>query len=271
MAGAELSCLNGDYPRAMTYVEFVRSATLPRPVPLVPEITVRTASDPYELWETTGHEPPPFWAFPWAGGQGLARYLLDQPRVVKEKRVTDIASGSGLVAIAAALAGASEVTATDIDPRALAAITLNAEANGVAVRARPLDLTSAPPPAADVVLAGDIFYERAVAPRALEFARAARAAGADVLIADPGRAFVPAGELRAIGQYDVPVIKALEDTDERRVTIYRLARLRASIRKRREQATNGPSAWIRSCRSRRRARYFSTVKSGTNQITLRRK
>jgi predicted nicotinamide N-methyase len=196
---------------------------MPRPVPFVPEITVRTASDPYEVWEATGREPPPFWAFPWAGGQGLARYVLDQPSVVRGKRVVDVASGSGLVAIAAALAGASEVTATDIDPCALAAIGLNAAANGVAVRVLPLDLTAAAPPAADVVLVADIFYERDVAPRALEFARGTRAAGADVLIADPGRAFVPAAELVAVGQYDVPVIKTLEDAERRRVIVYRLA------------------------------------------------
>jgi predicted nicotinamide N-methyase len=196
---------------------------MPRPVPFVPEITVRTASDPYEVWEATGREPPPFWAFPWAGGQGLARYVLDQPSVVRGKRVVDVASGSGLVAIAAALAGAGEVTATDIDPCALAAIGLNAAANGVAVRVLPLDLTAAAPPAADVVLAGDIFYERDVAPVALQFARRAQASGADVLMADPGRAFVPAGELVAVGQYDVPVIKTLEDAESRRVIVYRLA------------------------------------------------
>jgi predicted nicotinamide N-methyase len=207
----------------MAYVEFVRSVTRPAPVPFVPEITLRTAGDPYELWETTGREPPPFWAFPWAGGQGLARYLLDQPPVVKGKRVLDVASGSGLAAIAAALAGASEVTATDIDPSALAAIALNAAANGVTVQARPLDLTAAAPPVADVVLAADIFYERDVAPRALEFARGARAAGADVLLADPGRAFVPAGDLVPIARYDVPVLAALEETDARQVTVYRLA------------------------------------------------
>jgi predicted nicotinamide N-methyase len=208
----------------MTYVEFVRSVTRPRPVSFLPELTLLTAGDPYELWEATGREPPPFWAYPWAGGQGLARYVLDQPTVVKGKKVVDVASGSGLVAIAAAVAGASAVTATDIDPCALAAIALNAEANGVTVRARRLDLTADRPPAADVLLAADIFYERAVAPAALAFARAARAAGTEeVLIADPGRAFVPAGELTAIAGYDVPVIRSLEDRDVRRVTVYRLA------------------------------------------------
>jgi predicted nicotinamide N-methyase len=207
----------------MTYEDFVRSATRPLPVPFVPEITLLTADDPFELWEATGAEPPPFWAFPWAGGQGLARYLLDQPTVVKKKRVAEVASGSGLVAIAAALAGAGEVTATDIDPCALAAIALNAAGNGVTVRARSLDLIAAEPPDADVVLAADIFYERAVAPRALEFARRVRETGADVLIADPGRAFLPAAALREIGHYEVPVNKSLEDADTRRVTVYRLA------------------------------------------------
>lgn len=192
------------------------------PVPFVPEITLRMAADPYELWERTGLEPPPFWAFPWAGGQGLARYVLDHPDTVAGKTTLDVASGSGLVAIAAAIAGARGVIATDIDPSALDAIALNAGANGVAVEARSLDLTCAGPVTEEVVLAADIFYDRGVAPHALAFARRARATGAEVLISDPGRAFVPVEALTEVERYEVPVIESLEDTGTKLVTVYRL-------------------------------------------------
>ena len=206
----------------MTLDDLVRIATRPVPVPFVPEIILRTAADPYELWEQTGSEAPPFWAFPWAGGQGLARYVLDHPGVVAGKRVLDVASGSGLVAIAAALAGAREVTATDIDPSALNAIVVNAEANGVAVEVRSLDLTSAGPVTEEVVLAADIFYDRDVAPHALAFAQRARETGAEALISDPGRAFIPVEALTEVERHEVPVIKSLEDTGTKLVTVYRI-------------------------------------------------
>jgi predicted nicotinamide N-methyase len=205
----------------MTPEELVRAATKLVPVPFVPEITLRTATDPYELWEETGRESPPFWAFPWAGGQGLARYLLDNPDIVAEKVVLDVASGSGLVAIAAAMAGARQVTATDIDACALAAIALNATANDVTVSVRSLDLTATGPVTANVMLAADIFYDRDVATHALEFARHAVAAGTDVLLADPGRAFLPGDAVTEVGCLEVPVIRALEETDVKLVTVYR--------------------------------------------------
>ncbi len=226
-------------------------------VPFVAEVTLATAQAPWELWDASGRDAPPFWAFPWAGGQALARYVLDNPGVVRGKRVLDVASGSGLVAIAAAKAGAAAVTATDIDPDALAAIAGNAAANEVAVDVRHLDMKSAAGAdaagartaaqdtaapdirGADVVLAADVFYERELAATALAFLRAAatgstatgstatgKAAdgkGADVLVADPGRAFVPRDRLAPVAAYEIPVLTAIEDVAVKTVTVYRLA------------------------------------------------
>ena len=201
----------------------VRSATARLAVPFVPEVTLLTAAEPFSLWDRTNCEAPPFWAFPWAGGQGLARYVLDHPETVAGRDVLDIASGSGLVAIAAAKAGARTVTAGDVDENAVAAIALNAAANGTPqVAPRPVDLAAADPGDAEVVLAADVFYQRDLAALALRFLRAARAAGAAVLAADPSRAFVPKGELTALAAYDVPVLAVLEDTPVKTVTIYRL-------------------------------------------------
>jgi predicted nicotinamide N-methyase len=211
--------------------DHVCTATELAAVPYVPEIMVRMPAEPFGLWEiwaSTGREAPPFWAFPWAGGQGLARYVLDHPSVVAGKVVLDVASGSGLVAIAAARAGARRVIATDIDPSALAAIALNAATNDVAVEVRLLDLAaggSAPDWAfadAEVVLAADIFYTRAVAPHALRFLQDARHAGADIVLADPGRAFLPREALTAVERHEVPVLRSIEDTDIKQVTVYRL-------------------------------------------------
>jgi predicted nicotinamide N-methyase len=232
---------------------FVRAATEPGPVPFVPEITLRMAADPFRLWERTEAErperrkrtgrsgpgrvvitlPPPFWAFPWAGGQGLARYILDHPGTVAGRSVLDIASGSGLVAIAAAKAGAAQVMASDIDPLALAVIKINAEANAVVITPSDHDLLSggvsdhdgAGPASggfAGLVLAADAFYERDLARRILRFLRGARAGGADVLAADPDRAFLPRGHLTAVMSYDVPVIREIEDSDVKHVTVYKL-------------------------------------------------
>jgi predicted nicotinamide N-methyase len=207
----------------MATKEFVRGTTRAEVVPFVPEVTLRVAGDPFGLWEETGREPPPFWAFPWAGGQGLARYVLDHPGTVAGLRVLDIASGSGLVAIAAALAGARHVYATDIDPCALAVIGVNAEANRVRVEPRVLDLETASGSGAfDVVLAADVWYERTLARSALGFLRRASQAGAEVLLADPGRTFLPRAELREVESYDIPVIRALEDVDEKQVSVYTL-------------------------------------------------
>jgi predicted nicotinamide N-methyase len=201
----------------------VRSATEWAVVPFVPEVTLRTAAEPFGLWDRTERDAPPFWAFPWAGGQGLARYVIDHPETVAGRRVLDVAAGSGLVAIAAAKAGARTVTAGDIDDNALAAIALNAAANGTPqVTPRSVDLAVAGPGDAEVVLAADVFYQRDLAAMALRFLRAASAAGATVLAADPSRAFVPRDELTALTTYEIPVLTVLEDTPVKTVTIYRL-------------------------------------------------
>jgi predicted nicotinamide N-methyase len=192
-------------------------------VPFVPEVVLLTADQPWDLWDATGREAPPFWAFPWAGGQALARYVLDNPAIVHGRSVLDVASGSGLVAIAAAKAGAAAVTAADIDPGALGAMRENASANGVAVTVRHLDMTCADAAGADVVLAADVFYQRELAAVALAFLLAAAAAGADVLCADPGRAFVPRDCLAPVATCEVPVLAAIEDNPVKTVTVYRLA------------------------------------------------
>ncbi|MDX6340043.1 MAG: hypothetical protein QOH87_181 [Trebonia sp.] len=201
----------------------VRSATAWAAVPFVREVTLRTAAEPFGLWDSTGREAPPFWAFPWAGGQGLARYVLDHPEAVAGRRVLDVASGSGLVAIAAAKAGARTVLATDIDEHALTAIALNAAANAAPqVIPRTLDLAGADDGDAEVILAADVFYQRDLAAMALTFLKAARRAGAAVLIADPARAFVPRAELIPVMTYEVPVLPVLEDTPVKTVTVYSL-------------------------------------------------
>ena len=218
----------------------VRSGTAWAPVPFVEEITLLTAAEPFGLWDQSDRDAPPFWAFPWAGGQGLARHILDNPGIVAGRRVLDIASGSGLVAIAAAKAGARSVTATDIDPNALAVIGINAAANKVPVGTRNLDLGTCPGPVpaggglagtaladtalagtalADVVLAADVFYQREMAALTLAFLQGAARSGADVLVADPGRAFRPDG-LTSLRSYQVPVLAVLEQTAVKQVTIY---------------------------------------------------
>jgi predicted nicotinamide N-methyase len=221
--------------------DLVRSATAHAAVPFVPEVTLLTAAEPFGLWDRTASEAPPFWAFPWAGGQGLARYVLDHPETVAGRGVLDVASGSGLVAIAAAKAGARTVTAGDIDEHALAAIALNAAANNTPqVTASPVDLAAAwdgglpgrsagvgegsacAVRAPDVVLAADVFYQRELAAMALAFLKAARRAGATVLAADPARAFVPKVELLPVATYEIPVLTVLEDTPVKTVTIYSL-------------------------------------------------
>jgi len=165
-----------------------------------------------------------FWAFPWAGGQALARYVLDHPGAVSGRRVLDIASGSGLVAIAAAKAGAAGVIAGDVDLNAVVAIGINARANGAtAVTARAFDLAVDDPHGAQVILAADVFYQRELAGVALRFLRQAADDGADVLVADPGRAFVPTADLSPLTSYQVPVLGVLEDTPVKNVAVYRLA------------------------------------------------
>jgi predicted nicotinamide N-methyase len=207
----------------MTPEALVRSGTSWAAVPFVPEIRLLTAPEPFGLWDLTQRDAPPFWAFPWAGGQALARYVLDYPEIVRGRRVLDAASGSGLVAIAAAKAGAASVTACDVDPYAVAAIAINARANdAAAVTARVLDLAADEPSGAQVVLAADVFYQRELAALALGFLRDAARSGAEIFVADPGRAFLPAAELTPLASFEVPVLTVLEDKPVKTVTVYRL-------------------------------------------------
>jgi predicted nicotinamide N-methyase len=195
----------------------------------VPEIVLHVADEAVPLWSKTEDElgeaglPPPFWAFAWAGGQALARYVLDHPRSVAGRDVVDFASGSGLVAIAAMKAGARCVRAADIDPFARAAIVINASANGVAVTPLAGDLLATGEVDAAVVLAGDIFYERDTAARAFAFLERHHARGATVLIGDPGRSYLPRERLKALAEYRVPVTRELEDAEIKHTKVWTLA------------------------------------------------
>jgi predicted nicotinamide N-methyase len=206
---------------------FIRAHTRLLPVPHAPEISLHVAEEATELWQKTEDElatiglPPPFWAFAWAGGQALTRYVLDHPEVVRGKRVLDFASGSGLVAIAAAKAGAAEVIAADIDAFAAAAIGLNARANGVSIEARLDDLLGLDQ-GWDVILAGDICYERELAGQVIEWLSGLSQRGATVLIGDPGRSYLPKDRLAEVATYQVPVTRALEDAEIKKSSVWRL-------------------------------------------------
>jgi predicted nicotinamide N-methyase len=206
---------------------FIRAHTRLLPVPHAPEISLHVAEEATELWQKTEDElatiglPPPFWAFAWAGGQALARYILDHPEVARAKRVLDFASGSGLVAIAAAKAGAAEVIAADIDAFAAAAIGLNARANGVSIEARLDDLLGFDQ-GWDVILAGDICYERELAAQVIDWLSTLSQRGATVLIGDPGRSYLPKDRLVEVATYQVPVTRALEDAEIKKSSVWRL-------------------------------------------------
>lgn len=210
---------------------FIRANTRLLPVPLVPEVRLHLAEESLPIWQKTEEEleamnlPPPYWAFAWAGGQALARYLIDNPALVAGRRVLDLGSGSGLVAVAAAKAGAARVQAAEIDALGMVAIRLNAAANAVALETTSDDLLSAPPAGFDILLIGDLFYERPLADRVLAFADAARTRGAVVLAGDPRRSYFPPGRFRQLALYEVPVTRELEDAEIKRAAVWRLAGL----------------------------------------------
>jgi predicted nicotinamide N-methyase len=207
---------------------FVRANTAVGTAPLVPEIALHLASDAVPLWRAGEDElaeaglPAPFWAFAWAGGQALARYLLDHPGVVAGKRVLDFAAGSGLAGIAAAKAGAARVEAAEIDRFAAAALRLNAGLNGVSVEVIEDDLLGAPNPGWDVMLAGDVCYEQPMAAAVEAWLKTLAAAGATVLLGDPGRTYRPKAGLERIVAYGVKTARELEDTDVRNAVVWRL-------------------------------------------------
>jgi predicted nicotinamide N-methyase len=206
---------------------FIRSNTRLMAPPLVPEVRLHLAHEALPLWEKTEEElqqiglPVPFWAFAWAGGQALARYILDNPQLCAGRHVLDFASGSGLVAIAAAKAGAARVTACDIDLFAEAAIGLNATENSVAPDCVCRDLIGEDD-GWPVVLAGDIFYEEPLAGRLLTWFRQLTARGALVLIGDPGRTYLPKDQLSECALYNVPVTRALEDQEIKKTRVWQL-------------------------------------------------
>ena len=215
---------------------FVLEHTEPRCAPLVPEIVLYLASEAVPLWQATEREleqagiPAPFWAFAWAGGQALARHLLDYPILIQNKSVFSLAAGSGIEAIAARLAGAARVIANDIDSHALAALALNAELNDVAIDIDPTDQISHPSstsretdlPQWDVVLAGDICYEQPMAANALRWLREQAARGSLVLLGDPGRTHLPGQGLQHLASYRVEGTRELEDSDVRRTSVWQV-------------------------------------------------
>ena len=206
---------------------FVADNTVLQEPPLVPEIHLHLASEVVPLWQATEEAlsrmglPPPFWAFAWAGGQALARYILDHPDAVAGKRVLDFASGCGIAAIAAAKAGAAGVEASEIDAFALAALRLNSDANAAGIAASGEDLIGKDE-GWEVVLAGDICYERDLAERVFAWLQALSARGATVLIGDPGRNYLPKDGLERMISYAVKTTRELEDGDVRNASVWRV-------------------------------------------------
>ncbi len=208
---------------------FILANTTLQAPPHAPELRLHLADEVTPIWRMTEEAlgeiglPPPFWAFAWAGGQGLARWVLDHPEWVRGRRVVDFAAGGGIVAIAAMRAGAAEAVAADLDTFCEAAIALNAEANGVAVRFTAENLLDSPPPQADVILVGDIFYERPLAQRVHGWLRQGHAAGATVLIGDPGRTYFDPTGLTQLANYRVRTTRELEDAAVKQTGVWTIA------------------------------------------------
>jgi len=207
---------------------FIASNTKLLSPPLVPEIVLHLAEESLPIWLKTEEElgeinvPPPYWAFAWAGGQALARYILDHRELFLDKRVLDLGAGSGLTAIAAMKAGARSCLANDIDAISIAAIALNAPANGVTLEVTAQDLLAGAPGAFDVILVGDLFYERQLADRVLAFIEASARNGALVLIGDPKRNYFPPGRFQKAAEYEVAVTRELEDQTIKRTAVWRI-------------------------------------------------
>ncbi len=207
---------------------FILENTRLQTVSHTPEISLYLADEITPIWRLTEEElgemglPPPFWAFAWAGGQALARWLLDNPQESAGKSVVDLATGSGLVGIAAKLKGATTVLAADIDPFCAAAVKVNAAANGVALDFTDVNLLQAAPPQVDLICAGDVFYERDMATAVTQWLKAARANGTRVLVGDPGRNHFPKSGLTFLAEYTVPTTRELEDNEVKRSRVWSL-------------------------------------------------
>jgi predicted nicotinamide N-methyase len=207
---------------------FIKAETKVKPVPHAEEIRLYLADEAMDLWQKTEEElgemglPPPFWAFAWAGGQALARYVLDTPDLVAGKSVTDFACGSGLVGIAALLAGAKSCHAVDIDSFAIEATLLNAGLNGVTLSAEQADITGGNPLETDLFFCGDVFYDKTMTDKVLAFLDRTLDRGTAVLVGDPGRSYLPKKRLELLVTYHVPVVGALEDNEIKKTSVYRL-------------------------------------------------
>ena len=210
--------------------DFIRANTAILSPPLVPEVKLHLATEAVPLWQKTEEElgeiglPPPFWAFAWAGGQALARYMIDHPETVGGARIIDLASGSGLVAIAAMKAGAATALAADIDEFSATAIALNATLNDITITITTDDLLAAPPPDCDAILVGDLFYEQSLALRVFDWLEIAQRSGTRILIGDPGRAYLPKLRLIQLATYSVPVTRDLEDAEIKQGAVWTLAK-----------------------------------------------
>ena len=210
-----------------SHIRFVQENTVVTHAPLVPDIALHLASEVTPLWHATetyleqNNLPPPYWAFAWPGGQTFARLLLDRPELARGRRVLDFASGCGIAAIAAAKAGAAQVVATEIDAFAVAALRLNAALNDVAFDVFEGDILAEPPADWDLILGGDVCYEKPMADRTMAWLDLAAARGAEVLLADPGRAYLPKSGLSEIARHDVPTPLDLENRKIMTTLIYR--------------------------------------------------
>lgn len=223
-----IAAIDTDWP------SFIRENTRILAPPLVPEIPLHLAEESVPLWQKTEEElgqmnlPPPFWAFAWAGGQALARYVLDTPEVARGKTVIDLGAGSGLAGIAAMKAGAQAVLAADIDPIALAAVGINAALNHVALSTTAEDVLASAATGWGLVLVADVFYERQLAERVLGFIEAAVAGGATALVGDPKRSYFPADRFEKVVEYRVPVTRELEDSEIKNTAVWRYVDPRSS-------------------------------------------
>lgn len=207
---------------------FIRDNLAVDTAPLVPEIELYLASEVTPIWQATAADleaagmPPPFWAFCWPGGQALARYILDNPEIFHGRRVLDFAAGGGIASIALVKAGAAAVTASEIDPYAIAALKLNAALNDVSFASTEGDLTQDPDQAWDMVIAGDVCYERPMSDRVICWLRDLADAGVVVMMADPGREYAPRVGLTQLATYEVPTSRELEDSEIRTTVLWRM-------------------------------------------------
>lgn len=210
---------------------FILRETKVKPVPHAEEIQLHLADEAMALWQKTEEQlgelglAPPFWAFAWAGGQGLARYILDTPELVRGKKVLDFACGSGLVGIAAMMAGAASCHSVDVDPFAFAATKLNAALNNVSLMPETADITASGLPEADILFCGDVFYDQHMAAKVLAMLERALNEEMLVFIGDPGRSYLPKERLEELATFVVPVTGALEDNEIKRTQVFRFRSL----------------------------------------------